>query len=430
MMAKAVLGHLQGLADRLSPTRPPVPEVPESAELKAFHEWYLARSPGDPSVRACELQTAAAGRGLRAIRPIGPGDPIVAVPWSVVLSVDTALQSKYHATYAACGLDEEEMLMVFLIHEMNDAASEWAPYFGILPQRFESPLLWSASELLELEGSSVLEDIAQCRGALWESYGRLFPRLTDNHPTVFPEELFSYDQWVRARCIFDSRCFKINVEGKAHNCLVPLADMVNHARDGNVSFRRYDKGTGCVVLESLRTIPAGEEIRMNYGLLQNWEALMQYGMVDVNAREDSVHFDIDPSGFQDDPEVAEYARGLLQDGGLPLEHFLPFSGKPAPQLLAALRCCVMTAEDVSRARTEAWAPVACRPLVAANEEAACRALRDVVGAMLQAYPTTLEDDERELAEATEDTPSAVQLALRFRVAQKRILSRALDHCQR
>lgn len=34
--------------------------------------------------------------------------------------------------------------------------------------------------------------------------------------------------------------------------------------------RRYDKGTGCVVLESLRAIPAGEEIRMNYGLLQNW----------------------------------------------------------------------------------------------------------------------------------------------------------------
>ena len=25
-------------------------------------------------------------------------------------------------------------------------------------------------------------------------------------------------------------------------------------------------------------------MRMNYGLLQNWESLMQYGMVDINSK--------------------------------------------------------------------------------------------------------------------------------------------------
>ena len=64
---------------------------------------------------------------------------------------------------------------------------------------------------------------------------------------------------------------------------VYLAPQVNHYVDGNVAYRRYDAGSRCVVLEALVEIPAGVEVRMNYGPLQSWETLMQYGFVDPYA---------------------------------------------------------------------------------------------------------------------------------------------------
>ena len=40
---------------------------------------------------------------------------------------------------------------------------------------------------MELEGSSLLEDVAQSRSALYDSYQKLFPSLSNRFPSVFPE---------------------------------------------------------------------------------------------------------------------------------------------------------------------------------------------------------------------------------------------------
>eukprot|EP00668_Euglena_longa_P012655 GGOE01015125.1.p1 GENE.GGOE01015125.1~~GGOE01015125.1.p1 ORF type:complete len:759 (+),score=178.66 GGOE01015125.1:31-2277(+) len=425
-LARAALRQLQTLADAFSPLIGTANVAPESAVLQEFHQWFAESTGQDPVVRACEFISSGCGRGLRAERPVCAGQPVVQVPWDLVLSIDTALRSRHAPVYLQCGLEEEEILMVFLIHEVHDPSSKWASYFAVLPQSYQSPLLWTPAELLELDGSSVLEDIVQCRATLRESYDRRFPSLSHQHPDTFPEELFRFECWVRARCIFDSRCFKINVDGKAHNCLVPLADMVNHYPDGNVSYRRFDQESRCVTLDCLRDLPAGEEIRMNYGLLQNWESLMQYAMVDFDGPDDSVHFDLDIDGFSHDSATALHVQQLLTDAKLQLEHFLPHNGVPAPQLLATLRCLVMTPEDVHQAAAEAWDPAKCSPLSARNERRMVEAFVQIVEAMLQAYPTTLAEDEKRLAEGG-DLYCPAGLALRFRLSQKRILHRSRAH---
>ena len=38
-------------------------------------------------------------------------------------------------------LEEEEVLMVFLIQEMHNPKSDWAPYFKILPQEYAPQLV-------------------------------------------------------------------------------------------------------------------------------------------------------------------------------------------------------------------------------------------------------------------------------------------------
>ena len=60
-----------------------------------FQEWFTSRTKLTPAVRACDFPSDSAGRGLVATQQILPGQPIVSVPWHIVLSVDTALASQY-----------------------------------------------------------------------------------------------------------------------------------------------------------------------------------------------------------------------------------------------------------------------------------------------------------------------------------------------
>lgn len=47
-------------------------------------------------MQACDFaEDAGCGRGLRTARPVGAGQPVVQVPWDVVLSIDTALRSRH-----------------------------------------------------------------------------------------------------------------------------------------------------------------------------------------------------------------------------------------------------------------------------------------------------------------------------------------------
>ena len=90
-----------------------------------------------------------------------------------------------------------------------------------------------------------------------------------------------------------------------------------------------------------------------------------------------MYFELDPSNLPSPEAALGLPTALLQ------EHFLPVSGIPAPQLLAALRCCVMTPEDLAQAKAERWDAVQCKPLSPQNEQVMLAALQQLLQAMLQ-----------------------------------------------
>jgi SET domain-containing protein 6 len=53
------------------------------------------------------------------------------------------------------------LILVMLYEYTNGDASNWAPYFSVLPTDFNTLMFWSDDELAELQGSAVLHKIGK-----------------------------------------------------------------------------------------------------------------------------------------------------------------------------------------------------------------------------------------------------------------------------
>eukprot|EP00993_Chasmostoma_nieuportense_P003786 NODE_448_length_2226_cov_55.958552_g416_i0.p1 GENE.NODE_448_length_2226_cov_55.958552_g416_i0~~NODE_448_length_2226_cov_55.958552_g416_i0.p1 ORF type:complete len:736 (-),score=223.88 NODE_448_length_2226_cov_55.958552_g416_i0:18-2189(-) len=358
------------------------------------------------------------GRGLLTATHINAGTPLLSIPLDAVISVDVARQSQWGSLYQQLSLDDDNTLVLFVIHELNNPYSKWAPFWDAVPKQYDTPMLWSVTELLELESCTLLDDTVQAKDQLRQSYDALFPRLTHQFPTQFPADLFTYAAFLHVRCIFDSRSFKMNIDGRPLTCLIPVADMVNHYPDGNVAYRSYNPATRSIEFTCLRDLPPNAEVRMNYGLMQNWETLLYYGFLDPTSPTDSFHFSIAPNS--DDEHMCNLAERLLSSFELPLEHFLPHTGHHPVQLLAALRVCVLEEEDLPYLK--GWDPTTGRTLSPSNESRMQATLAATLQMLLDGFPTTLQEDQAAL---TADLTSHARLAVMYRVSQKLILTRAL-----
>lgn len=67
-------------------------------------------------------------------------------------------------------------------------------------------------DLKALDGTPLMMDILTIKETLLASYNGLFPSLSEQYPEVFPEEHFTYEQFIWARAMFDSRGFLIGTQ--------------------------------------------------------------------------------------------------------------------------------------------------------------------------------------------------------------------------
>jgi hypothetical protein len=162
------------------------------------------------------------------------------------------------------GEEEEELLhddtiaMLFLLHERAKGdLSVWRRYFHCLPPSIYTALCPQGVHL-HAKGSSKTEAREAATadpGIDWENemagtpliargkeelgyvsatYTRLFPGLSHAFPHVFKPEHFSYELFLWARVVFDTRCVSVRFgdgkDARDVTCLVPFADMCNHHR--------------------------------------------------------------------------------------------------------------------------------------------------------------------------------------------------------
>jgi hypothetical protein len=197
--------------------------------------------------------------------------------------------------------------------------------------------------------------------------------------------------------------------------------MFNHHPHAHISSKRgFDETTQALVMKTYCGCDAGSQLFISYGAHQNWELLMYYNFIIPNNAYDTISFNFYPPEGDDE---AQHQRKLelIESLGLSCEHFIRKNRIPN-RVRVAIRICVCNAEELQLVSGN---PQAAHSVISEeNERNANQALREALRALLDAFPTTLDEDKELLEE--EDLSADRRLAIEFRVSQKEIISSLLQ----
>lgn len=146
---------------------------------------------------------------------------MISLPRKIIFNIDAAMSSPLAKIFEELETDPDTILLLFTIHERYNAGSPWAPYLDLLPEAIPSGLFFEGMDLKALDGSPLMMDILTIKENLLNSYNALFPDLSERYPDTFPSDRFTYDNFVWARAMFDSRGFLI---GAQSSHLIPFSD--------------------------------------------------------------------------------------------------------------------------------------------------------------------------------------------------------------
>lgn len=124
---------------------------------------------------------------------IPEGEELFAIPRDLVLTPQNSKLKDF------VSLDLERLgpwlsLMLVMVYEfLQGEKSSWAAYFKVLPREFDTLMFWSDEELMELQGSAIVEKIGK-QGAD-ESILEMIAPVVKENPSLFPpvEGLTSYN---------------------------------------------------------------------------------------------------------------------------------------------------------------------------------------------------------------------------------------------
>ncbi|XP_023183240.1 SET domain-containing protein 4 isoform X3 [Xiphophorus maculatus] len=204
------------------------------------------------------------GRGLQTLQTIMPGELVVSLPESCLLTTSTVLSS-YLGEYIKSWkprLSPLSALCVFLVCErQRGEASDWFPYINVLPSSYACPACFS-DEVIDVLPAGVRRRGLEQRGAVREMHSSnqeffrtLQPVLSRPTEDVLTYEALRYTntlmitkpgsvcyfsccdsfRWawcsVNTRSVFMSRPSSCFLSGPDTYALAPFLDLLNHRPD-------------------------------------------------------------------------------------------------------------------------------------------------------------------------------------------------------
>eukprot|EP01133_Synstelium_polycarpum_P004239 gene4239-4946_t len=370
---------------------------PIDAVYKKFERWLQEGGVQFPKLQIANFNDST-GRGLVTTKRVDENECIVSVPRKYLINVDVA---KNHEILGkifeeVSGLNDDTILFLFVIYEKENPNSFWRPFFDTLPSYFPTSIHYTATELLELEGTNLFAETLRTKEHLQSIMDLLFPELSNQFPNVFPESLFTWENFLWARSLFDSRAIQLKIDGKIVNCLVPMADMINHNTHAQISRRHFDQDSDCFRMVSCCGVPANAQIFLHYGALQNWELAHYYGFVMPNNCYDSMHIGFDMPE-DETPKLTENKLKLLDSNLISIDtHYLRKGDIPL-RILAALRVALLAEEEFNE-HLDIWNPITRR-----NEELVLQTLYSTILMLLKQFSSTWEEDQKLCEQLTEDS---------------------------
>jgi hypothetical protein len=168
-------------------------------------------------------------------------------------------------------LDDDVILLLFTIHEKYNPKSFWRAYFDLLPLSLPTAMIFNEDEIALLTGLPLHNELHVLIAQLRQSYYSLFPMLSEKHPTAFPSHIYTWENFVWARTIFDSRSFSFEV---FKNCLLPFIDHMNTHDYAHIETRgQFNHELNAFEVRAISDIDAGEHSSPNNTHTHNYRTL-------------------------------------------------------------------------------------------------------------------------------------------------------------
>lgn len=249
------------------------------------------------------------GRGLTPIRSISPGDALLRIPFSRLLTNrDTVARFP-----SSAGLPELASLALILSwHRFLGPESNRKNYIAALPTDFEGwPVTWPAESLALLPAELRVAVLAQ--RTLLESHWNLAQECIDNEEF----RTFAKDDWTKSWLLANSRCLSVTFPPhpnlRTTMALAPLFDMFNHTFDSGSSID-CDQQTQEVIVRAGRAWEPGEEAFITYGPHDSAFLLVEYGFVVPENPYDSVNVDKELESFLGERRLERCIEWLKEEG--------------------------------------------------------------------------------------------------------------------
>ncbi|KAG5563701.1 hypothetical protein RHGRI_000040 [Rhododendron griersonianum] len=261
-------------------------------------ERYLLQWGKSKGVRS-KLQVAyveGAGRGAIATEDLKVGDIALEIPVSAIISEELVHESDMFPILEKIdGISLETMMLLWSMKEKHNPDSKFKLYFDALPECLytfiscpididrvhATGLSFGVNAIMALDGTLLLEETVQAKEHLRTQYDELFPALCNDHPGIFPTELYTWDQFLWACELWYSNGMKVMfTDGKLQTCLVPIAGFLNHSLCPHIlHYGKVDSATNSLRFPLSRPCNAGEQCYLSYGKFSSSHLVTFYGFL-------------------------------------------------------------------------------------------------------------------------------------------------------
>lgn len=364
-------------------------EDQQKSDMDVFIKWLKDNGAAFPSLYfKCYSESV---RGVHASKDIPSYQQIMAIPLKCLITDDTGrrtpLGQRLETVRHQLTVPNHCQVIVYMMMG-RDAGNSWfQPYYDTLPKDFNNfPIFWAEEEMAWLEGSALVHQIAERKRNIRSDYDTICKCLPEFSKFTFPEFLW-------CRTAVGSRNFSIVVNGEKRTAMVPMADMLNHYRPRETSWT-YDNSQGAFTMTSLTKLTAHNQVMDSYGKKCNSKFLMHYGFTIESNREadGKCQNELELNLKLDEKDALFEKRSYYVSKQRTYRGTMNHEDRGTSDTLAYLRVAAANEEELSTFSRGFQHSV----ISADNESRALLLLAKFATEKLNNYPTTIEQDNKEL----------------------------------
>lgn len=380
---------------------------------------------------ACEAE-----RGVFIAEDVTPHTEVFSIPLDSALSVKSLQENEILQSIdffqQLTPEREDDQLAISLLYEkfVRGKKSKWFKHIELLPETYHNALYFEQEELKALEGSNLFFIAQQMEEKVAQDYARLkesvllelFENVTEGINFDLFDEFFSFENYKWALSTIWSRFVSLrldeapsSLEGQdgptdenmaptskstsvsaakqSFKAMVPVFDMLNHDPEAEMS-HFFDMASQRFKLVSHQHWNAGAQMFINYGPLSNHKLLSMYGFVIIGNPFDAVEMwllmDEASTKFFQEKEQLLLASGL-DHATNPFELVADESND---LLLMAARIQGIDCETAEEFEALANTALGGEMVSLENEQEALTRLIYMLEKMLEAFPTSIEEDDK------------------------------------